>query len=134
MSETKRVLIVDDEESMRLLLGRIVETLPMVEVTLAGSCEEAVQLAGSRAYDLILLDLLMPGVGGIEVLKTIRNSKANRQAPVMIVSVMADEDTKIVCKSMGANDYVVKPIERNSVVAAVNAQLARRDEPKTRTK
>ena len=120
----KRVLIVDDEESMRLLLGRTVEAVPDVEITLAGTCEEALHLAGSHAYDLILLDLLMPGVGGIEVLKTIRSSIPNKRTPVMIVSVMADEDTKIVCRSLGISDYVVKPIVREALVAAVKAQLA----------
>ena len=119
----KRILIVDDEESMRLLLGRTVEALPNAEITLAGTCEEALHLTGSRAYDLILLDLLMPGVGGIEVLKSIRSSPPNKQAPVIIVSVMADEDTKIVCRSLGIAEYVVKPIVRESLLAAVRAQL-----------
>jgi DNA-binding response OmpR family regulator len=124
----KRVLIVDDEESMRLLLGRTVEAVPDVEIALAGTCEEALHLAGSRAYDVILLDLLMPGVGGIEVLKAIRGaSSRNRETPVIIVSVMADEDTKIVCRSLGIGDYVVKPIVRETLVAAVRAQL---DAPK----
>ncbi len=116
-------LIVDDEESMRLILGRTVEAVPNVEITLAGTCEEALQLIGSRAFDIILLDLLMPGVGGIAVLKAIRTGSRNRHTPVIIVSVLADEDTKNVCRSMGIGDYVVKPIVRESLVAAVRAQL-----------
>jgi DNA-binding response OmpR family regulator len=119
----RRVLIVDDEESMRLILGRTVEAVPNVEITLAGTCEEALQLIGSRGFDVILLDLLMPGVGGIAVLKAIRTGARNKQTPVIIVSVMADEDTKIVCRSLGISDYVVKPIVRESLVAAVRAQL-----------
>ena len=125
MAAPKRILIVDDEESMRLLLGRIVESIPDVAVTLAGSCEEALQLAGAGAYDLVLLDLLMPGIGGIEVLNRIRAGSPNAATPVIIVSVMSDQATRIVCKSMGASDYVVKPIERSAVIAAVNAQLGR---------
>jgi DNA-binding response OmpR family regulator len=119
----KRVLIVDDEESMRLLLGRTVEAVPDVEIALAGTCEEALHLTGSRGYDLILLDLLMPGVGGLEVLKTIRGSSQNRKTPVIIVSVMADEDTKIVCRSLGISDYVTKPIVRESLLAVVKTRL-----------
>ena len=119
----KRVLIVDDEESMRLLIGRTVESVPNVEITLAGTCEEALHLTASRSYDVITLDLLMPGVGGIEVLKAIRNSSANKRTPVIIVSVMADEDTKIVCRSLGISEYVVKPIMRETLVKAVKAQL-----------
>jgi len=120
----KRILIVDDEESMRLLLGRTVEAVPNVEITLAGTCEEALQLAGSRAFDVILLDLLMPGIGGIAVLKAIRTAPRNKKTPVIIVSVLADEDTKNVCRSMGIADYVVKPIVRETLVAAVKAQIA----------
>ena len=121
----KRILIVDDEESMRLLLGRTVEALPGVEITLAGTCEEALQLIGSRAYNVILLDLLMPGIGGIAVLKAIRTASLNKRTPVVIVSVMADEDTKNVCRSLGIGDYVVKPVVRESLVATVKAQLAK---------
>ena len=127
----RRVLIVDDEESMRLFLGRTVEALPNVEITLAGTCEEALHLAGSRNYDVVLLDLLMPGVGGIEVLKAIRSAPPNRETPVIIVSVMADEDTKNVCRSLGIGDYIVKPIVRESLVAAVQAQIAGRNGPTT---
>ena len=121
----RKVLIVDDEESMRLILGRTVEAVPDVEITLAGTCEEALQLIGSRVFDIILLDLLMPGVGGIAVLKAIRTTPRNKATPVIIVSVMADEDTKNVCRSMGISDYVVKPIVRESLVAAVKAQIAK---------
>lgn len=119
----RKVLIVDDEESMRLILGRTVEAVPNVEITLAGTCEEALQLIGSRSYDIILLDLLMPGVGGIAVLKAIRTAPRNKATPVIIVSVMADEETKNVCRSMGISDYVVKPIVRESLVAAVKANI-----------
>ena len=130
MSGAKRVLIIDDEESMLLLLGRIVGSIPQAEVTLAGGCEEALRLAGSQRYDLILLDLLMPGIGGIEVLQRIRTSSPNAATPVIIVSVMFDEATKIVCKSLGANAYIVKPIERDAVAATIEAQLTGRDKPK----
>lgn len=110
---------------MRLLLGRTVEAVPNIEITLAGTCEEALHLAGSRAYDVILLDLLMPGVGGIEVLKAIRNASPNKRTPVLIVSVVSDEDTKIACRSLGISDYVVKPIVRETLVESVKAQLAK---------
>jgi DNA-binding response OmpR family regulator len=123
MSQVRRILVVDDEESIRLLLLRILESIPALEVTLADGCEEGLQLAAARTYDLILLDLLMPGIGGIEVLSRIRSAAPNKATPVIIVSVMSDTDTRIVCQSLGARDYVVKPIDRNAVLAAVNAQL-----------
>ena len=89
-----RVLIVDDEESMRLILARILATKLQAEVTLAGTCEQALRLAGNNSYDAILLDLLMPGVGGFEVLKEIRRASPNTATPVIIVSVLSDQATK----------------------------------------
>ena len=129
-----RVLIVDDEESMRLYLARILATVLKVEVTLAGTCEQALRLARNYAYDAILLDLLMPGVGGFEVLKEIRRASPNIATPVIIVSVLSDQATRDRCMRLGANAYVVKPIERNSLVATVKAQMAGRSKPKTRGK
>lgn len=123
MAENKRVLIVDDEESVRLLLQRILESIPGLEFTLAAGSEEAVRLAKEHQYDLILLDLLMPGFDGIEVLTRIRAASANQETRVIIVSVMEDPDTRIVCQSLGVRDYVVKPIKRAELTAAVRAQL-----------
>lgn len=127
-----RVLIVDDEESMRLLLARILATVLKVEVTLAGTCEQALRLAGNYAYDAILLDLLMPGIGGFEVLKEIRAASPNVATPVIIVSVLSDQATRDRCMAAGANAYVVKPVERNSLVATVKSQIAGRRRPRTR--
>src|SRR5258706_5853185 len=89
-----RVLIVDDEESMRLFLARILATGLKSEVTLAGTCEQALRLAGNYAYDAILLDLLMPCVSGFHVLKEIRRRSANSDTPLVIVSVLAYQGTK----------------------------------------
>ena len=125
MSAPRKLLIVEDEESMLLLLERILQSLPDVEITLAGSCDEAVLRVGSGHYDLILLDLLMPGIGGLEVLRIIRTSALNRKTPVIVVSVLADSDTLIVCQSLGIADHVVKPVVRDGLLASVKAQLAK---------
>jgi DNA-binding response OmpR family regulator len=103
-------------------------------VTLAGTCEQALRLAGNYAYDAILLDLLMPGVGGFEVLREIRRASPNVATPVVIVSVLADQATKDRCTRAGANAYLVKPVERNTLVATVRAQMASRGAPKARGK
>jgi PleD family two-component response regulator len=125
-----RVLIVDDEESMRLLLARILTTALKAEVTLAGTCEQALRLAGNYAYDAILLDLLMPGIGGYEVLKELRRASPNVATPVIIISVLEDKATQNRCMKAGATAYVVKPIERISLAATVKAQITGRGKPK----
>jgi DNA-binding response OmpR family regulator len=122
----QRVLIVDDEESMRLFLAHTLTTGMQAEITLAGTCEQALRLAGSNVYDAILLDLLMPGVGGFEVLAEIRRASANKATPVIVVSVLSDQPTKDRCMKAGANAYVAKPVERNSLIATVKAQIAAR--------
>ena len=125
-----RVLIVDDEESMRLLLARVLVNGLKVEVTLAGTCEQALRLAGNYAYDAILLDLLMPGVGGFQVLREIRRASPNAATPVVMVSALADATTRDRCTRAGASAYMIKPIERNALVATVKAQIAGRAKPK----
>lgn len=127
-----RILIVDDEESMRLYLARILVSDLHAEVTLAGTCEQALHLAGNYAYDAILLDLLMPGIGGYEVLKELRRASPNAATPVVIVSVLSDKTVQNRCMKAGANAYVVKPVERNTLVATVKARIAGRGKPKAR--
>jgi len=124
MADKKRILIVDDEESIRLLLRRILESNPALEMTLADGGEEALKLTAERSYDLILLDLLMPGHGGIEVLTRLRSGSANKKTPVIIVSVLTDPHTKIACQSLGVAGYLVKPIDREAVIGAVNGVVA----------
>ena len=125
-----RVLIVDDEESMRLFLARILATGLKLEVTLAGTCEQALRLAGNYVYDAILLDLMMPGIGGFEVLREIRHASPNIATPVIIVSALTDQATRERCVRSGANAYVAKPVERNMLVSTVKAQIAGRGKPK----
>ncbi len=124
-----RLMIVDDEESTRLLLARILTTDMDVEVTLAGTCEQAVRLGGNFAYDAILLDLMMPGIGGFGVLKALRANSANMATPIIIVSLLSEPDTVSRCMQAGASAYMVKPVERNSLVATVKAQIAARGQP-----
>lgn len=124
-----RVLIVDDEESTRLLLAKILTRDVGVEAMLAGTCEQALRLAGNYAYDCILLDLMMPGVGGVEVLKQLRASSPNETTPVVIVSVLSDPATIEQCRKSGANAYLVKPVERHALASTVRAQIAARRKP-----
>jgi two-component system OmpR family response regulator len=122
-----RILIVDDEESTRLLLARLMAQELRAEPQLAGTCEQALRLAGASEYDAILLDLMMPGIGGLAVLEGIRAAGAlNAATPVIVVSIVGDPRTMDQCMSAGANAYHVKPVRRADLVATVKAQLAAR--------
>ena len=121
-----RILIVDDEESTRLLLARIVSKDLHAEVQLAGTCEQALRLAGNFAYDAILLDLLMPGAGGFSVLTDIRAASPNATTPIIIVSVVSDKPSIDNCLAAGASAYHVKPVRRAELVATIKTQIAAR--------
>ena len=121
-----RVLIVDDEESTRLLIARLLTRGMKLEAQLAGTCEQALRLARNYAYDAILLDLLMPGIGGLELLRSIRRGSANMTTPVLVVSMLADAQTIERCRAAGADAHLAKPVEGHSLVAAVKKLLAAR--------
>jgi CheY-like chemotaxis protein len=117
------VLVVDDDEPTRALIARILTQELKVQVTLAGTCEEALRLADRRKFDAILLDLLMPGIGGIEVLRQLRSRSLNTQTPVVIVSVLDDKETIDRCMALKAHAFVTKPVRREVIAKIVKAQL-----------
>jgi CheY-like chemotaxis protein len=105
---------------MRLLLAKIVRQDLDAEVTLAGTGEAALRFAREIAYDAILLDLLMPGVGGAELLKRIRADSASRSAPVVIISILANSPD---AKALGASAILSKPVDRTALVKVLKTQL-----------
>ena len=121
-----RVLIVDDEESTRLLIARLLTRGMKLDAQLAGTCEQALRLVSSYVYNAILLDLLMPGIGGFGVLQEIRLSSPNAATPVILVTQVAEKDTLERCLAAGANAYHLKPVERSKLLAIVRDQLAAR--------
>ena len=121
-----RILVIDDEESTRLLLARTLSQGLEAEVQLAGTCEQALRFASSYVYDAILLDLLMPGIGGFGVLSKIRQSSPNAATPVILVTQVAEKDTLERCLAAGASAYHLKPVERGALLAIVRDQLAAR--------
>ena len=121
-----RVLIVDDEESTRLLLARIASQDLGADAQLAGTCEQAIRLSESHVYDVILLDLLMPGIGGRAVLDGIRATQANAATPVIIVSIITDNHTIDSCLASGATAYHPKPVRRQELVAMIKGLLSAR--------
>jgi CheY-like chemotaxis protein len=127
----QRLLVVDDEESTRLLLARLLSQSLDAEVQLAGTCEQALRFASSAVYDAILLDLLMPGIGGFGVLQAIRKSPPNAATPVIVVTQVTEKETLERCLAAGANAVHVKPVERNKLLAMVREQLAARANAKS---
>ena len=125
MGAQYRVLVVDDDEATRLLITRILEQELAVGVTLAGSAAQAQRQLQETRFDVILLDLLMPETSGFEVLEWMRGAQSpNRSTPVLVVSVLGDEETIERCRRLGASVHIVKPILRETLAAAVREHLA----------
>jgi CheY-like chemotaxis protein len=120
----QRILIVDDEESTRLLLARMMSKELKAEVHLAGTSVQALRLAESSVYDAILLDILMPGMDGFELLRRIREATPNATTPVIVVSVLSDEKSAERARTLGANAFHVKPVRRAELINIVNRELA----------
>lgn len=116
-------LIIDDNEPTRLLIARILEQELGLQSVLVGTCEEAVRIAKERSFDIVLLDLVMPGIGGFEVLKAIRLGSANMETPVVVLSVLDDKASVDRCMALKAHAFVTKPINRNVLAGLVRAQL-----------
>ena len=125
------MLVIDDEESTRLLLARMLSQELNAEVQLAGTCEQALRYASTYVYDAILLDLLMPGIGGFGVLHELRRNSPNAATPVILVTQVAEKDTLDRCLAAGANAYHLKPIERGELLEIVRDQLAARARKKS---
>ena len=119
----RRVLVVDDEETMRVFLGRSLEAHLDVEVQLAGTCEQALRFAEASAYDAILLDLLMPGIGGLAVLYRVRRSGPNAATPVIVISAVKDEESIARCMSAGASAYLTKPVRPEELTRTLKQHL-----------
>jgi DNA-binding response OmpR family regulator len=120
-----RVLIADDEESLRLLMADALSKELQVEVQLAGTCEQALHLAEVNSYDAILLDLMMPGIGGFGVLLAVRRSGPNAKTPVIMVSMVSDKGAIERCLAAGANAYLLKPVRRAELAKTVKTHLTR---------
>ncbi|HVL36542.1 MAG TPA: response regulator [Burkholderiales bacterium] len=121
-----RILIIDDEESTRLLLASILEKALGAEIQLAGTSVQALKLVQSVDYDAILLDLMMPGMDGYELLRRIRAGTLNAAAPLVVVSVLAEASARERALALGANAYHVKPVRRDELLATVRALVDRR--------
>ena len=119
-----RVLIVEDEPHIRELVclhlgheGYVCDGV--------GDGQEALHLAESGRFDLIVLDVMIPGLDGLSLCRAIRNGRINRDVPILMLTARRDEADKVVGLESGADDYVTKPFGVREFVARVRALLRR---------
>jgi diguanylate cyclase (GGDEF)-like protein/PAS domain S-box-containing protein len=119
------LLVVDDDEYNRDLLCRRLERKGYA-ATAAASGQEALELMQQQAFDLVLLDIMMPELDGTAVLKMIRETFTAAQLPVIMVSAKDESEDIVGALSLGANDYVTKPIDFPVALARIHTQLSRK--------
>ncbi len=118
----KKILIVDDEESIRTLLSYNLAQSNFETIT-AEDGEEAIQKIVAEQPDLVLLDLMLPKIDGIDVCKQLRHD--NNRVPIIMLTARGEEPDKILGLEIGADDYMTKPFSPREVIARVKAVLRR---------
>jgi DNA-binding response OmpR family regulator len=119
----RRVLVVDDEPTIAEVVARYLDRAGY-ETATTGDGLDALRLAAERRPDLIVLDVMLPGIDGIEVLRRL-GAGGGRRTPVILLTAKGEQDDKLVGLSSGADDYVVKPFSPKELVARVDAVLRR---------
>lgn len=118
-----KILIIEDEEAIADLEKDYLE-LSGFEVTICNTGDAGLQTAMEEDFDLIVLDLMLPGIDGFEICKRIRE---DRNIPIIMVSAKKDDIDKIRGLGLGADDYMTKPFSPSELVARVKAHMARYD-------
>ena len=120
----KKVLIVDDEEHIRELIKfNLKKEGYDTEVAVNGT--EALKIIRENKFDLILLDLMLPEIDGLEVCKEIRRNEETSDIPVMMITAKGEEFDKVLGLELGADDYITKPFSIRELMARVKALLRR---------
>jgi DNA-binding response OmpR family regulator len=121
MSAVGAVLVVDDDVMVRDVVGRYLGRAGY-HVTVAGDGEQALRAAEETPPDLVILDLMLPGLPGLEVCRRLRAAMA---VPVVMLTALGEEEDRIVGLEMGADDYITKPFSPRELVLRVGSVLRR---------
>ena len=127
MSESKTIiLVVDDQQTARHALETMLND--EYDVITAASGRDAVDVALAKLPDLVLLDVLMPGMSGVEVCQKLQNDPLTQQIPVIFITAMDDRESEESGFQAGAVDYIYKPPVAASVKARIRVQLKRKQQ------
>jgi DNA-binding response OmpR family regulator len=124
----RKILVVDDEAVLVETIAYNLEQAGYRVVT-ASDGNSALEAARSECPDLILLDIMLPGMDGLEVCRQLRRESSTATTPIVMLTAKSDEIDKVVGLEVGADDYVTKPFGRRELLARVRALLRRADYP-----
>jgi len=120
------VLIVDDNEDNRYTLTRRLKRLGYTSLTTAESGRQALDLIGQQSFDVVLLDIMMPGMNGYEVLEHLHMQGKLARLPVIMISALTEMESIIRCIELGAEDYLPKPFNVTMLKARLGASLEKK--------
>ncbi len=118
----RRILIADDEHNIRHILDFSLH-VEGFDVISAGDGEEALALAVSEAPDLIVMDVMMPGCGGVEACRRLKDDARTRQIPVILLTARASREDREAGLAAGAAEYITKPFSPQKVIDLVQSIL-----------
>jgi two-component system alkaline phosphatase synthesis response regulator PhoP len=119
-----RILVVEDDRDIAELIGRYLEKAGF-SVELLGTGRAALDALLEQLPDLLVLDLMLPGMDGIELCRTVRANERTAHLPIIMVTARAEESERIAGLDVGADDYLAKPFSPNELVARAKALLRR---------
>jgi adenylate cyclase len=122
MPERPRILIVDDEPFNVDLLEQELELLGYATVAAADG-QQALERLAAGPIDLVLLDIMMPDVDGLDVVRTVRQTRSTEELPIIMVSAKSFSEDVTQCLELGANDYVTKPVDFEATLKLINREL-----------
>lgn len=121
---SRRVLLVEDERHIRELV-QLHLNLEGCDTTAVGNGEEALALLREKPFDLVVLDLMLPGLDGLTILKVLRREPLNADVPVLLLTARREETDKVLGLETGADDYLTKPFGVRELIARVRALMRR---------
>ncbi|ONI38931.1 DNA-binding response regulator [Candidatus Epulonipiscium fishelsonii] len=119
-----RVLVIDDEENIVELIKYNLE-INNFEVRIAYNGKDGLILIQQEKIDLLLLDVMLPDIDGVSMLKNLRKAEKTKDLPVIMISAKGEEIDKIIALELGADDYITKPFSVRELVARINALIRR---------
>ena len=122
---TADILLVDDSKVMREMIAACLRPEQGIAFSHAGSGLEAIERLSLKKFDLVILDLNMPDIGGVEVVEFIRGQDRLRELPVLIVTTRGDDASRTRVLAAGANRFMVKPFAPDALLSEVRALLHR---------
>lgn len=123
----ERILVIEDDEAIREILEMLLQTRGFL-CTAVGSGEAGLKRLEEQEFDLILLDLTLPGMDGLEVCRKLRELPGKAKIPVVMLTARSEESDVVVGLETGAVDYVVKPFNNQLLIARIRAHLRRTKE------